>query len=184
MQPPSQAYSQQASHDCAQQSSGALSNEACWHTQNQDQQKHSLRRQQGRNTTSQLHDYGPLRQSGTAATARNGDNPEQQAESMQRVQRQAYDPNEGRSLQHQSSSKAPPQRPSPQQAAAGQMFGRPRAGILDIGQGNQAGAAAAKPVMYVRPPWAIDDPYQVQCPLRPNTDSKQTCGALQMKQHS
>lgn len=48
--------------------------------------------------------------------------------------------------------------PDQQYAVAGQRHDRSRGGTI---AGQAAVAATAKPVMYVKPPWAIDDPYQV-----------------------
>ena len=63
-------------------------------------------------------------------------------------------------LPSQNGGKAAPWLPDQQSAAAGQMHNSSRADTVRAGQ---AAAAGAKPVMYVKPPWAIDDPYQVHC---------------------
>ena len=64
-----------------------------------------------------------------------------------------------KSLMSQHGSKAATWLPDQQFAASGQIHNSSRADTLRAGQA----AAGAKPVMYVKPPWAIDDPYQVQC---------------------
>lgn len=68
----------------------------------------------------------------------------------------AYDQTQGED--RASNSRTAAHLPDQQHAAAGQMHARSRGGALP---GQAAVAATAKPVMYVNPPWAIDDPYQV-----------------------
>lgn len=71
-------------------------------------------------------------------------------------QHQAYDQTRGED--RASHSRTAAHLPDQQLAAAGQMHDRSRGGAI---AGQAAVAATAKPVMYVKPPWAIDDPYQV-----------------------
>ena len=84
------------------------------------------------------------------------------ARDLRSSEHQAYDQNQGaqKCLLSQHGSKAAPWLPDQQFAAAGQMNNSSRA---DSGGAGQAAAATGiKPMMYVKPPWAIDDPYQVQ----------------------
>lgn len=79
-------------------------------------------------------------------------------------QHQAFDQSqhEHRSLLSQSGGRVAPWLPDQQFAAAGQIHDKSRAGALDtVRTALAAGAGGAKPVMYVKPPWAIDDSYQV-----------------------
>lgn len=71
-------------------------------------------------------------------------------------QHRAYDQNQDED--RASHSRTAARLPDQQYAAAGQMHNRSRGGTI---AGQAAVAAAAQPVMYVKPPWAIDDPYQV-----------------------
>ena len=111
----------------------------------------------------------------TRSSARDGPSSDKQSRGYQREesslvarelrgnQHHAHDENQDacKSLQSQHGSKPAPWLPDQQFAAAGQMH---RSSECDtVGAAQAAAAAGTKPVMYVRPPWAIDDPYQVQC---------------------
>ena len=78
------------------------------------------------------------------------------AKALHSGQHQAYDQTQDED--RASHSRTAAHLPDQQYAAAGQMHDRSRGGEL---AGQAAVAATAQPVMYVKPPWAIDDPYQV-----------------------
>ena len=86
------------------------------------------------------------------------------AGALHSVQQQADDPDysQSRSVPPQGASRAAPWLPDQQYAE--QTHDRHKSATQDTITTGQAAAvaAAAKPVMYVKPPWAIDDPYQVR----------------------
>lgn len=89
------------------------------------------------------------------------------AGALHSAQQQAHDPHQSdcSSVPLWGGGLAQPRLPQQQRAGAEEMDGSRRTAARETAMMGQAApvaaAGAAKPLMYVKPPWAIDDPYQV-----------------------
>lgn len=103
------------------------------------------------------------------------------AGTLHSVQHQALDPvhSEYRSMPPRGAGVATQWPPEQQHAAAertSELRWTAAQDPIKIGQAAVSTAAAAQPVMYVKPPWAIDDPYQVACHnMQVNVRNNVTC---------